>query len=173
MNNIVNFINNIFTNLLGKKDIPTRMPLGAIEKINDGILPIMNTSRLLLKKNEICHYIECAILITEKILRHTVGRSNGFNIRVCKGITYRIGKFEGIPVEEKNEEQTKGILYITNKRIVFLADNNSFDKSHGCLISIEVYNDLLKLQYKNRKIILRLHNPQFAKQILFLIKNRT
>lgn len=164
----------LIANLLKKisKDnkIPTKMPIGAVDKIKQGILPIMNTSKLLLKNNELCHYVECAVLLTEKIVKHKVGTSSGFNFRICKGITYRVGRFNGVPIEEKIEEQTKGILYITNKRIVFIANDNSFDKNHRYLTAVEGFNNGIRLQYGNKKMVLLLADGTIAERVMLLLK---
>lgn len=167
------FISDIFGNNLNEKkdikNIPTRMPSGAIEELKAGILPIMNTSKLLLKKNEVCHYVESGILVTEKIVKHTEGATKGFSFRVCKGVTYRIGSFKGIPVEKVSEELTKGILYITNKRIVFVANKNSFDKKHSYLTSTEANDCELKLQYGNKVFKMFLPDGVLANNVIYLI----
>ena len=61
------FGNNKSQNVSIAPVIPAKMPAGAIQQIESGILPVMNTSKLLLKRGEVCHYVERAILITEKI----------------------------------------------------------------------------------------------------------
>jgi len=149
-------------------DIPAKMPPGAVMEIQSGNLPIMNTTKLLLKRNEKCHYVERAILITEKIVRHTEGSSNGFSFRVCKGVTYRTGKFKGTPVEERFEEQTKGILYITSQRIVFVAEQNGFDKNYKYLTAVTPYTNGIKLQFGNKNYVLYLPDGVVANKVISL-----
>ena len=162
------FGNNKSQNVSIAPVIPAKMPAGAIQQIESGILPVMNTSKLLLKRGEVCHYVERAILITEKIVRHMEGASKGFSFRVCKGVTYRTGKFKGTPVEERIEEQTKGILYITNKRIVFIAEKNGFDKNFRYLTAVTPYSNGIVLQYGNKNYTLYLPDGAVANRVIEL-----
>lgn len=107
-------------------------------------LPQINTEKIFLRQGEVCVYIDKAIL----------------NIHVKKRMTRRVGhSFPGLfkgtrintgiskPIEYEEVEQQKGILYITNKRVVFQAPRNAFDKAHRLLTSIEPYSNAVILQY--------------------------
>lgn len=127
--------------------IPPIMPAGAIDQINRGILPKMTTDNIILTKGEECHFIERAILVTEKIQKHYEGSSNGYSIRIIKNVTYRTGKNKGRPVEEIVKEKTKGLVYITDKRIIFLADKNAFEKKYSTLTACAPDSNMIKLQF--------------------------
>ena len=120
------------------------LPLAAKKEILAKRLPQLNTDRLFLKNGEICSYIDKAIL----------------NVKVKKRITQHIGHsgpglFKGTrihsgfskPNEYVEIKQQKGILYITNKRVVFKARENAFEKQHRYLSSIEPYSNAIVLQY--------------------------
>lgn len=120
------------------------LPAAAKNEIMEGRLPQLNSEKILLRKNEYCHYVDKAIL----------------NIYMTKEITYRIGHsmpgiFKGTHInvgtskskEYQEIKQQKGILYITNKRMIFQATKNSFDKQHRYLSTIEPYNNAVVLQY--------------------------
>lgn len=114
----------------GADNIPAIMPVGAIDQINRSILPILNTDKIMLTIGEECHFAERCILLTEKVSKHYEGRHNGYSIKLTKNVTYRIGKSCGKPVEDVTQEKTKGLVYITDKRIIFVADKNAFDKKY-------------------------------------------
>lgn len=138
------------------ENISPIMPAGAIAQINNGILPIINTDKIMLTKGEECHFAERAILVTEKVLKRYEGRSNGYSIKLSKHVTYRVGKNKGRPVEEITEEKTKGIIYITNKRIIFLSDKNAFDKKYSVLTACMPYSNAVKLQFGTKPFTLML-----------------
>jgi hypothetical protein len=120
------------------------MPLVAKNEIKANRLPQLNTDKIFLKQGEYCSYIDKAIL----------------NIHVKKRITQRVGhSFPGLfkgtrmatgiskPIEYEEMKQQKGILYITNKRVIFQAQQNAFDKQHRYLSSIKPYGNAVLLQY--------------------------
>lgn len=49
--------------------------------------------------------------------------------------------------EQPDIEQIRGILYITNKRLIFQATNNGVEKPHTLLTSIAPYLNAVELQY--------------------------
>ena len=49
-------------------------------------------------------------------------------------------------------ETFKGILYITNKRIIFVGDANGFDKKIDDLIAITPYSNCVELQFSKDTI---------------------
>jgi hypothetical protein len=49
--------------------------------------------------------------------------------------------------EQTVTEQFRGILYITDKRVIFQATRNGFEKPHTSLTSIAPYSNAADLQY--------------------------
>lgn len=158
-------------NTLVSESIPPIMPSGAIAQINNGILPIMNTDKIMLTKGEECHFAERAILVTEKISQNYEGRSNGYSIKLSKHVTYRIGKNKGRPVEEITQEKTKGLIYVTNKRIIFLSDKNAFDKKYSALTACMPYSNAVKLQFGTKTFILMLPDGGAFENVIIMIGN--
>lgn len=132
------------------ESIPAIMPHGALDQIRRGIVPTMRTDRIMLTQGEICHFSERAILMTEKTQKRYVGSSSGFSFRVCKGVTYRTGQRRGTPVEESYTEKNKGLLYITNKRIIFVSDKNAFDKKLKSLTAVTPYSNAVQFQFSSK-----------------------
>lgn len=130
--------------------IPAIMPSGALAQIRQGIIPTMRTDRIMLTQGENCHFSERAILLTEKTRKRYVGNSSGFSFRVCKGVTYRTGQQRGHPIEETYTEKNKGLLYITDKRIIFVSSKNAFDKKLKSLTAVTPYTNAVQFQFSSK-----------------------
>lgn len=152
------FFSDLFGISQASDNIPAIMPRGAINQINRGILPIINTDKILMTKGEKCHFVERAILITEKVSRHYEGRSNGYSVKLTKHVTYRTGKNKGVPVEDMTQIKTKGLIYVTSKRIIFVADKNAFDKKCSSLTACVPYSNAVKLQFGTKTFTLMVPN---------------
>lgn len=83
-------------------------------------LEIINLEKPILKKDEVVHYADNALL---KELRSVnlgySGGSHGVSIRIAKGISYRIGAHRGqIVKEDRLIPISQGVLIITNQRLL-------------------------------------------------------
>lgn len=155
----------------GLDNIPAIMPAGAIDQINRGILPTMNTDKIMLTKGEECHFAERCILITEKVSKHYEGRHNGYSVKLTKHVTYRTGKSRGTPVEDITQERTKGLFYITDKRVIFVADKNAFDKKLSSLTACVPYSNALKLQFGTKTYTLMVPDGGAMSNTINMINN--
>ena len=120
------------------------MPVAAKNEIMASRLPQLNTDKIFLKKGEICSYIDKAILnihVKKKMSRHVGHSSPG----LFKGTRFHTGVTK--PIEYEEIKQQKGILYITNKRVIFQAPENAFDKQHRYLSSVAPFSNAIVLQY--------------------------
>ena len=151
--------------------IPAIMPAGAIDQINRGILPTMKTDNIILSKGEECHFAERAILVKEKVSKRYEGRSNGVSIRLSKHVTYRTGQNKGKPVEEITQEKTKGLVYVTNKRIIFMADKNAFDKKYSSLTGCAPFSNAIKLQFGTKTFTLMVPDGGAISSVITMIGN--
>lgn len=151
--------------------IPAIMPAGAIDQISRGILPTMKTDNIILSSGEECHFAERAILVKEKITKRYEGRSNGVSIRLSKHVTYRTGKNKGRPVEEVTQEKIKGLVYVTNKRIIFMADKNAFDKKYSSLTGCAPFSNAVKLQFGTKTYTLMVPDGGAIGNVITMIGN--
>ena len=151
--------------------IPAIMPTGALDQIRQGIIPTMRTDRIMLSDGEVCHFSERAIIVTEKTRKRYVGRSNGFSFRVCRGVTYRTGQNRGTPIEETYTERNKGLLYITNKRIIFVSDKNAFDKKLKSLTAITPYSNAVQFQFSSKTYTVMVPDGGIINLLISLINN--
>ena len=158
-----------FKNNSADENIPAIMPAGALDQIRQGIIPTMRTDRIMLSDGEVCHFSERAIIVTEKTRKRYVGRSNGFSFRVCRGVTYRTGQNRGTPIEETYTEKNKGLLYVTNKRIIFVSDKNAFDKKLKSLTAITPYSNAVQFQFSSKTYTVMVPDGGIINSLISLI----
>ncbi len=76
-------------------------------------LPIITAHNLLLSNGESCHYSAPATYVkTKNVVVGYSGGSQGVNIRVAKGMSYRVGTSKAAPIRGDVAERTAGILYV-------------------------------------------------------------
>lgn len=155
-----------------KNQIPTVtsiLPLAAKQEILAGRLPILNTDKLFLKKGEKIHFIDKAINLeikTVKQYRHVGHSSPG----LFKGNRWNVGMAK--PIEHTELVQHRGILYVTNQRIVFQASEWGFDKTYKYLTAITPYIDACELQFGNKSYNMIVADGNLLNEVLQLIKQR-
>lgn len=141
------------------------LPLAAKNEIMASRLPQLNTDKIFKKKGEYCAYIDKAILnlhVKKRMSQHIGHTSPGLfkGTRIGTGITK--------PIEYEEIKQQKGILYITNKRVIFQAPQNAFDKQHKYLTSIEPYSNAVVLQYGEKTYELVVPDGSIVNHVLKL-----
>ena len=151
------------------ENIPAIMPAGALDQIRQGIIPTMRTDRIMLSDGEVCHFSERAIIVTEKTRKRYGGRGGGFSFRVCRGVTYRTGQNRGTPIEETYTEKNKGLLYVTNKRIIFVSDKNAFDKKLKSLTAITPYSNAVQFQFSSKTYTVMVPDGGIINSLISLI----
>jgi len=144
-------------------------PSAAERVLEQGRLPTLNISSLILTSGEDCHFVDKACLLTQKTIRHTRRRSCGTSFRIAKGITFRTGGGFSSPVEQTIPVYTPGYLYITNKRIVFTAREKAFDKKLTALSALTPYSDAVGLQFGSKTYNLLLPSAGSARRTLKLL----
>jgi len=128
--------------------VPSILPDIAKNEIRCGRLPHINADKLFVKRGEICHYADQAMLVVEKTKRVVRTRNNGISTPgLFKGDRYHWGGSTSTIDEQTESEYHKGILYITNKRIVFTSKTVGFDKQYRYLSAVKPYSNAIELQY--------------------------
>ena len=162
----------LLDDLFGKNQIPTVitiLPVAAKQEIMLGRLPILNTDKLFLKKGEKIHYIDKAVNLEIKTLkqyRH-VGHSGP---GILKGNRFNVGVAK--PYEHEKYVQHRGILYVTNQRIVFQASEWAFDKTYSQLTAVQPYANACEIQFGNKTFNMIVPDGSILYQVLQLIKQR-
>ncbi|MCL4257460.1 MAG: hypothetical protein KJZ53_02895 [Anaerolineales bacterium] len=75
------------------------------------------------------------------------GSSSGVNVRIAKGVYYRIGGFKAIPqVTSQMTHIDTGVFAITNKHVYFTGKAKSFRVAYPKIVSFSPYTDALGIQ---------------------------
>ena len=146
------------------------LPFAAQKSLQNGILPTLNVSTLIMSQGEICHYVDKACLFTKKVERHYRRVNRGSSFRVMKGWTYHTGNGESHPVEIELPVYTPGYLYFTNKRVVFVSKEKGFEKKLSSLTAVTGYSDAIVLKFSSKTYSLLLHSAPSAQRTLALLK---
>ena len=78
----------------------------------------------------------------------------------------------GKPIESIELIQHKGILYITNQRIIFQAKEQGFDKAYRYLTAIQPYSNACEMQFGNKTYCMIVPDGTCLYEALRLIKQR-
>lgn len=126
--------------------------LRLLYEIQQGNIPSIQVTNLVMQKNEKAYWKEPAILAEERVIsRHYEGGSRGMSFRVMKGVSYRVGSYRGHPVSKKGIVPVSvGELIITNKRLIFRGDKKSLATKLDKILDIQLYTNGLFLSLSNR-----------------------
>jgi hypothetical protein len=132
---------------------------GGIESANYG---------LQLPDGEECFYATRATLCEPRAVR--VSRHGGVGLRA----TRRIGVFEGESRSESHDEWraiSSGILYMTNKRVIFAGDMHNRTVKLADILSVSAFIDALDIRTTKRMKSMRFSNinGSIANQVLSLL----
>lgn len=123
------------------------LPDVAKEEIRKGRLPILNTNNLFLKAGEQCHYIEKAIYEKKTLRRQSVRRNAGYTMPgLFKGTRIHVGGGMADQREVPEYQLIRGILYVTNRRIIFQGEQEGFDLKIADLVAVAPYANCAELQ---------------------------
>lgn len=162
-----------FDSLFGNKNqIPiviSILPDAARQEIIAGRLPILNTDKLFLKKGEKIHFIDKAVNMEQKKVKEFL-HSGGSAPGLFKGTRWSAGR--GKAVEHIELVQHRGILYVTNQRIVFQATEWGFDKQYRYLTAITPYSNGCEMQFGSKTYCLIVADGSILNHVLKLIRQR-
>lgn len=148
----------------------TIMPEIASNEIRAGRLPQINTNTILLSKDEFCRFVDRAALLQDKEVTRYEGRSSGFSIRLVKGLTYRVGSSRGIPIKEKVVNQITGILYITDRRLLFVAKENGFERKLIDISALMLQPNGVDIQCGNKTFQMIMPQPDLAVETIRILR---
>ena len=160
-----------FDALFGNRNqIPTVisiLPVAAQQEIMAGRLPVLRTDNLFLKKGEKIHYLDKAVNLETKTVKQ-YGHIGHSSPGLLKGTRWNSGM--AVPIESQELVQHRGILYVTNQRIVFQATSWGYDKSFGSLTSVKPYTNACELQFGNKTYSMIVADGNILNQVLRLIR---
>lgn len=112
-----------------------------LRNIQKGILPLVNSFGLILKGDEQVHFRGRADLLEERVIsRKYQGGSSGVNIRVARGVSFKVGQHKGRSVSEKGIVNIdEGDFYVTSQRLVYKGGKKNFSLTFTQLVGYEVF----------------------------------
>ena len=146
-------------------ELNTIFPSAAAQKIRNGSLPTIQPDKIILSAGEVCHFVDVGAALTEK-KRYRSTRTGG-SYHMWKGYTAHIGHSDTVPISEP--EYTKGIFYITNQRVIFVASKNGFDKKINKITAVTPYSDAIGLQFGSKTYTILLPDGETAKLTMDLL----
>lgn len=143
-----------------------------LNALNNGYLPKLSNSVIVLQKSEEVHWeVPANLLISQTVTTGYRGGSRGVSIRVMKGVSYRVGASRSTPIREQISTKHPGVLVITSKRIVFSSPSKSFSIPFNQLISFDPYSDGLGLQKENSSYLLSLSSNKSTEVTFKILTN--
>ena len=142
------------------------------QEILRGRLPILTTNKLFLKSGEHCHYVDKAIYEKKTVRKRYVRQNRGTSYRgiLFKDVRHNYGRGTTDVVDNVNYEMIRGILYITNKRIIFQGEQGGFDFRIDDLVAIQPYQNCVELQCSRENYKIFVPNGIVTHQVLQLIR---
>ena len=156
-----------------KPDLKSIVPNQAKDMILSGNLPTFTTNTIMLKKNEVCHYIDKAALMLQKKEIHYERKRSGSRWRLTKSYSWDNSTIRTRPEEYKTVEYTEGVVYVTNMRVVFSAQENAFEKDVHKLTSVMPYSDAITLQFGSETLTLITPQGPLITNVLNLVHKPT
>jgi hypothetical protein len=150
----------------------TIMPDEAVTEIRTGRLPRLTTDKIILSSGEYCHFIDKAYLIDERVLKSFNTTSEGASVPFIASIKVRFGdaytNAEEIPVTDLY----KGLLFITNRRIILVSKKRPFDKQFKTLTAKTAYSDGIEFQFGGKYVSLLVPDGKTASDVVDLVLAR-
>lgn len=147
------------------------LPDVAKQEIMRGRLPILNTNKVFLKKDEHCHYIDKAIYEKRTIKKSYLRKNAGYSMPgLLKGTRVNMGGGQTDVKENVQYETIRGILYITNKRVIFVGESTGFDKKIDELIALTPYSNCVELQFSKDNYKIFVPDGNITHMVFQLIK---
>ncbi len=150
--------------------VQTILPDAAIQEIMHGRLPILNTNKIFLKGGERCHYIDKAIYEKKTVKKRYVRRTHGTSFKgiIFNDVRHNFGGGTTDVVDNVQYETFRGILYITNRRIIFQGEQGGFDIKIDDLVAIQPYGNCVELQCSNENYKIFVPNGTLVHRVLQL-----
>lgn len=137
-------------------------------------LPVLENEILKLTKNELCHFAGDSNFC--KLKKQTVGYqggNRGVSLRIMKGVSFRVGNYQGHSIKEEIVEKTQGKIYLTNKKLVFSAITNSRVIKYSEIVNLNIVDNMIQIQTEERAYLFEVEDYFNFMVILECIINKT
>jgi hypothetical protein len=140
-----------------------------ITRWEQGEAPTCECKTLLLEKGEVCHWEEPARLLERRSRVEYVGGSQGFSVRLARGLSYRVGAFKGERIDTTYlADCGDGTLHITNRRLAFTGSQTAASVPYKKFISVAAFEDGFQVfrSGAKRPTVLQVTRPELTLQVL-------
>lgn len=141
------------------------LPDLARQEILNGRLPILNTDKVFLKRGEKCHYIDKAIYEKRTVRKRYVRRGHTYK---GKYINWNDGQTD--QVDNVQYSTHRGILYLTNRRIIFVGEHEGFDERIENIIAVQPYSNCIEIQFSKAQYKIFVPDGNLVHTVLKLVK---
>jgi len=147
------------------------LPDAAKQEIMRGRLPILNTNKIFLKRGEKCHYIDKAIYEKRTVSKRYVRKNNTYSVPgLFKGTRISFGNGHTDAVENVQYSTHRGILYITNRRMIFVGDQEGFDKKLDDIVALQPYSNCVEMQFSKEQYKIFVPDGTLVHAVLQLLR---
>ena len=151
--------------------IQSVLPDVAKQQIMSGTLPKLKPSNLFLKRTETCHYADRAIYEKRIVGKQRVRKNNGYSVPgLFKGTRIHVGRGNTETFDTVKYENIKGILYVTDRRIIFVGGHEGFDRKIDELIAITPYTNCIEFQFSKETYKIFVPDGSIIHQVLRLLQ---
>lgn len=145
-----------------------------IKQIDSGRLPSRRNPRVELKEYEYCHFSIPASRISFAPLPDNLKfEPTRLVIRQSGDIYYFIVRQQDTLLLAEPDDQTKGELVITSRRIIFLAEENGFEIPLQSLKMLDCSAHLVDFQVRDRRYTIQTDAAVYAEKVLQLLMQST
>ncbi len=165
------FLDLFNTNAPVTPTVHTILPDAARNEIFSGRLPILRTDTIFLKKGEQCHYVDKAIYEKKVVKKRYVRRNHGMSFKgvIFSDVRHYVGGGNTDVVDNVQYENYRGVLYITNKRVIFVGEANGFDKKIDDIVAVTPWSNGVDFQFSKDSYRLFVPDGAVVNAVLRLI----
>ena len=108
-----------------------------------------------LEQGEVAYYASEAKILGTHTRTRRVGYSGGPSFRIARGVYWRASSYTSTPVRESyTAVDDDGRLVVTNERLIFVGQRNSFSWPLSKILSIQRFTDGVQVNPLNRRPVI-------------------
>lgn len=142
-----------------------------LNALEQGYLPQCKPPSVTTQDNEVAYWEISSNLVFMR--SHSTGRISESNarIKVAKGVSYRYGSCKSNAIREHIVTNHPGVFVVTNNRVLFAAQQQSFSIPFTQLHSFDTYADGIGLQKNNAELLLQFYDKQMSEVVFKVLTN--
>lgn len=157
-----------------QKDQQSAYPEGQARLIDSGRLPNRYNPRIELRDYEICHFsVDATRLLFMPLPDNYRIDTTNLLVRLSGNAFYFIARPNEILLPAALDAHTDGELIITNKRVIFHADENGFEVPIFSLKLLDCSAHLVDFQVRGRRYTIQTDAACYAEKVIMLLLHPT